>query len=55
MRQIRPEINAFLLAMAGATVLMIGMGYGRFAFTDPAGDVKRSDPDAASGESGRLR
>ncbi|EMJ8526340.1 YbfB/YjiJ family MFS transporter, partial [Klebsiella aerogenes] len=33
MRQIRPEINAFLLAMAGATVLMIGMGYGRFAFT----------------------
>ncbi|HBX2113601.1 TPA: YbfB/YjiJ family MFS transporter [Klebsiella aerogenes] len=33
MRQIRPEINAFLLALAGATVLMIGMGYGRFAFT----------------------
>ncbi len=33
MRQIRPQINAFLLALAGATVLMIGMGYGRFAFT----------------------
>ena len=33
MRQSRPEINAFLLALAGATVLMIGMGYGRFAFT----------------------
>ena len=33
MGQFRPEVKAFLLALAGSTVLMIGMGYGRFAFT----------------------
>lgn len=33
MGQFRPEVKAFLLALAGSVVLMIGMGYGRFAFT----------------------
>ncbi|WP_425435679.1 YbfB/YjiJ family MFS transporter [Pantoea rwandensis] len=28
-----PHIRAFLLSMAGSVVLIIGMGYGRFAFT----------------------
>lgn len=31
--RLRPEIQAFLTAMAGAIVLIVGMGYGRFAFT----------------------
>lgn len=29
----RPEIRALLLALAGAVVLAIGMGYGRFSYT----------------------
>lgn len=29
----RPERRAFLLALAGSVVLIIGMGYGRFAYT----------------------
>ena len=31
--EIRPELKAFLLALAGSVVLIIGMGYGRFAYT----------------------
>lgn len=29
----RPERQALWLALAGAVVLIIGMGYGRFAYT----------------------
>ncbi|STW29420.1 putative sugar transport protein [Klebsiella michiganensis] len=29
----RPEWKAFLLALAGSVVLIVGMGYGRFAYT----------------------
>ena len=31
--ELRPGLKAFLLALAGSAVLMIGMGYGRFAYT----------------------
>lgn len=31
--ELRPELKAFLLALAGSVVLIIGMGYGRFAYT----------------------
>lgn len=31
--QLRPEWKAFLLALAGSVVLIVGMGYGRFAYT----------------------
>ena len=31
--QRRPELKAFLLALAGSVVLIAGMGYGRFAYT----------------------
>lgn len=33
MTEYRPELKAFLLALAGSVVLIVGMGYGRFAFT----------------------
>lgn len=33
MTECRPELKAFLLALAGSVVLIVGMGYGRFAFT----------------------
>lgn len=29
----RPEWKAFLLGLAGSVVLIVGMGYGRFAYT----------------------